>query len=143
MRLSKIEKQPFIFGRYDVVTPVMRFRFMPNISSKNGERVAMIAIAGDHLPTCVAAREKDCKCQSDSAPPMNTRQRSSYSHRPMCGLALFNTSRRTARRAVSTGSARRELSGEQQTERRNHRENSGKALLWAQRHAEQPTSTPA
>ena len=28
MRLSKIEKQSFIFGRYDVVTPVMRFRFM-------------------------------------------------------------------------------------------------------------------
>ena len=64
MRLSKIEKQPFIFGRYDFVTPVMRFRFMPNISSKNGERVAMIAIAGDHLPTCVAAGEKDCQRQS-------------------------------------------------------------------------------
>ena len=30
MRLSKIEKQPFIFVRYDFVTPVMRFRFVPN-----------------------------------------------------------------------------------------------------------------
>src|SRR5947207_775200 len=57
MRLSKIEKQPFIFCRYDLVTPVTHFRFMPHISSKNGERVAMIAIAGDHLPTCVAAIE--------------------------------------------------------------------------------------
>src|ERR1700719_133163 len=128
MRLSKIEKQPFIFGRYDLVTPVMRFRFMPNISSKNGERVAMIAIAGDHLPSCVAAGEKDCECQSDSAPPINTRQRSSYSHRPMGGFVWFNTSRRTARRAVATGSARRNLSREQQTDRRNHSENSVNAL---------------
>ena len=61
MRLSKIEKQPFIFGRHDFVTPVMRFRFMPNISSKNGECVPMIAIAGDDLPTCVAAGEQDCQ----------------------------------------------------------------------------------
>ena len=74
MRLSKIEKQPFIFGGYDFVTPVMRFRFMPNISSKNGERVAMIAIAGDHLPTRVAAGEKNCKGQSDSAPTIKRRR---------------------------------------------------------------------
>lgn len=65
MRLPKIEKQPFIFGRYHFVTPVMRLRFMANISSKNGERVAMIAIAGDYLPTCVAAGEKDCKGKRD------------------------------------------------------------------------------
>ena len=92
MRLSKIEKQPFIFGRYDLVTPVMRFCFMPNISSKNSEHIAMIAIAGDHLPTCVTAGEKNCKRQSDSAPPIDTRQRSSCSHRPMGGLVWFNTS---------------------------------------------------
>src|SRR6478672_3764564 len=122
MRLSKIEKQPFIFGRYDVVTPVTRFRFMPNISSKNGERVAMIAIAGDHLPTCVAADEKDCECERDSAPAINTR------HRSMGCFVWFNTSRRTARRTVATGSARRDLSSQQQTERRNHRENSVNAL---------------
>src|SRR5712671_1060423 len=65
MRLSKIEKQPFIFGRYDLVTPVVCFRFVPHISSKNGERVAMIAIAGDHLPNCVAAGEKNCEDERD------------------------------------------------------------------------------
>ena len=103
MRLSKIEKQPFIFGRYDLVTPVMRFRFVPHISSKDGQRISMIAIAGDHLPTCVAAGEKDCQGESDSAPRIDTRQRSSCSHRPMGGLVWFNTSRRTARRAVAIG----------------------------------------
>lgn len=36
MRLSKVEKQPFIFGSYDLVTPVMRFCFAPHVSSKNG-----------------------------------------------------------------------------------------------------------
>ena len=32
----------------------------PKCVTENGERVAMIAIAADHFPTCVAAGEKDC-----------------------------------------------------------------------------------
>ena len=101
MRLSKIEKQPFIFGRYDFVTPVMRFRFMPHISSKNGERISMIAIAGDHLPTCVAAGEKDCKGESESAPTIDMRQRSSVAT-ALWRSRLIQYCSRTARRAVAT-----------------------------------------
>ena len=107
MRLSKIEKQPFIFGRYDLVMPVMRFRFVPNISSKNGERVAMIAIAGDYLPTCVAAGEKDCKASADRP---KVGRRSAHDRRPQrSALPLM-------------------LRGQEQTERWNHRENSIDAL---------------
>src|SRR4051812_9173994 len=102
MHLSKIEKQRFIFGRYDLITPVMRFRFLPHIVSKDSQRISVIAIAGDDLPTCVAAGEKDCKRQSKSAPPMNTRQSSSCRHRSMGELVWFDASRRTARRAVAT-----------------------------------------
>src|SRR4029077_4353177 len=108
MRLSKIEKQPFIFGRYDVVTPVMRFRCMPNISSKNGERVAMIAIAGDHLPTCVAAGENDCQHKRCHSPKVGS----------------VRCADRTPQRGVPTINLR----GQKQTERWNHREDSIDAL---------------
>src|SRR6478735_2630492 len=128
MSLSKIEKQSFIFGRYDVVTPVMRFRFMPHISSKSGERIAMIAIAADHLPNCVAAGEKNCQGQRDSAPLIDMRKRSSRNRRPMGSLVCFNTCRRTAHRAVATKIACCDLRRQQQTERWHHRENSVDAL---------------
>src|SRR4029077_20753643 len=108
MRLSKIEKQPFIFARYDLVTPVMCFRFVQHISSKNGQRVAMIAIAGDHLPTCVAAGEKDCEDERCPGPKVGSAR----------------CADRTPQRGVPTINLR----GEQQTERRNHRKNSIDAL---------------
>src|SRR5262249_42054323 len=120
----QIQKQPFIFCRYDFVAPMMRFSFVANTSSKHGERVTMIAVAGDHLPSCVTTCEKDRKDQSDSTPLNETRQSSCCGNRPVGGLFCFNRGRRTARRARARGIAQRELRGEQQTERRNHRENS-------------------
>jgi len=72
MRLSKIEKHSFIFRRYDFVAPMMRFRFVPRISSKNGQRIAMIPIPGDHLPTCVAAGENDCQHERCHGPKVGS-----------------------------------------------------------------------
>src|SRR3954449_6693606 len=117
MRLSKIEEQPFIFGRHDFVMPVMRVRFVPHISSKNRERVAMMTIPSDHLPTCVAAGENNCKSQSKTTPPINTRESLFCSHRPMAGLVYSNTSRRQAHSAVATGIPQVDLRREQQTQR--------------------------
>src|SRR5262245_54659320 len=129
MRLSKIQKQPFVFRRHRLVTPMPRFCFMTNIFAENGERVAIFVIAVDHLPTRVAAGEKNCKGQRDSAPKVDTRQCSSRSHRPVGGLVAYRTFRRTAHKAAAT-TVRRDLGGEQQTKRRNHRENSVHALRW-------------
>ena len=109
MRLSKIEKQPFIFGRYDFVTPVMRFRFMPHISSKNGQRISMIAIAGDHLPTCVAAGEKNCESQSCHGPKVASVHWVDPGRRSAVSLPVI-------------------CAREKQTQRRNHRKNSIDAL---------------
>ena len=61
IRLSKIQKQSFVFGRYDLVTPVTHFRFVLHIPSKGSQRILMRAIAGDHLPTCVATAEEHCQ----------------------------------------------------------------------------------
>ena len=74
MGLSKIEKEPFIFCRYDLVTPVTRFSFVPNICAKNGQCISMIAVAGNHLPTCVATGEKDCNGQPRDAPKVGSKR---------------------------------------------------------------------
>src|SRR5262245_55253093 len=105
MGLSEIEKEPFIFCRHNLVTPVTRFGLVPNICAKNGQRISMIAIAGDHFPTRVAAGEEDRKYERDSAPPIEMCQRSCCSHRPMGGLCRLNRCRRTAHRAVATKTA--------------------------------------
>src|SRR3954464_7569947 len=96
--------------------PVMRVRFVPYISSKNRERVAMMTIPGDHLPTCVPAGENNCKSQSKSTPQINTRKSLFCSHRPIAALVYFNTSRRRAHRAVATRIAQVYLRREQQTQ---------------------------
>src|SRR4029079_19538823 len=86
------------------VAPVMRFRFVPHISSKDGKRVTMVAIAGDHLPTCVATGENDCQ------------------HKCCYGPKVWSArcADRTPRRGIPTINLR----SQQQTERRGYLEKS-------------------
>src|SRR4029077_12938209 len=63
---------------------MMRRRLVTNVVSKNSTRVAMTAIAGNHLPHRVATSEEHCEHQRDCAPSIGT-PRFSCSHRPVAG----------------------------------------------------------
>ena len=65
MRLLQIEKEPFIFRSQHFVTPTVRFRLVANISSKDDERIAMIAIAAEDFKNCVTTGEQDGEGQCD------------------------------------------------------------------------------
>src|SRR5436190_6702941 len=54
----QIKKQPFVFRGDDLISPMVRRRFATNVASENSQRVAMVPIAGEHLPNRVAPGEQ-------------------------------------------------------------------------------------
>src|SRR4029453_4538700 len=60
MRLPQIEEQRLVPRRNNFITPVPRFCFPTNVAPEDSQRVAMIAIAGNYLPSCVATGKEDC-----------------------------------------------------------------------------------
>src|SRR5213079_2895307 len=103
----QIKKQPFVFRGDDLISPMVRRRFATNVASENSQRVAMVPIAGEHLPNRVAPGEQQ-----------------GYHER----YSQVGTQRRGVQSARCTKPAN--LRREQQTEWRDNRKNSIDALGW-------------